>query len=112
MDRFLDTYDHPKLNQEETNHLSRSITQNEIEACNPKALFHMQGLGPLSFSQKCRVIVLKEVQTSGILHLLSPLESSTLWLLNPSQKGLYKVNTKGKERKRIIDIQRVKQIFR
>jgi glutamyl-tRNA reductase len=31
MDRFLDTYDHPKLNQEDINHLNRSITQNEIE---------------------------------------------------------------------------------
>jgi hypothetical protein len=25
MDRFLDTYDHPKLNQEDTNHLNRSF---------------------------------------------------------------------------------------
>jgi hypothetical protein len=32
MGRFLDTYDHPKLNQEEINHLNRPITQNEIEA--------------------------------------------------------------------------------
>jgi predicted Ser/Thr protein kinase len=32
MDRFLDTYDHPKLKQEEINHLNRPITQNEIEA--------------------------------------------------------------------------------
>jgi hypothetical protein len=32
MDRFLDIYDHPKLNKEDINHLSRSITQNEIEA--------------------------------------------------------------------------------
>jgi uncharacterized Fe-S radical SAM superfamily protein PflX len=32
MDRFLDTYHHPKLNQEEINHLNRPITQNEIEA--------------------------------------------------------------------------------
>jgi hypothetical protein len=31
MERFLDTYDHPKLNQEDINHLNRSITQNEIE---------------------------------------------------------------------------------
>jgi hypothetical protein len=31
MDRFLDTYDHPKLNQEDINYLNRSITQNEIE---------------------------------------------------------------------------------
>jgi hypothetical protein len=32
MDKFLDTYDHPKLNQEDINHLNRSKTQNEIEA--------------------------------------------------------------------------------
>jgi hypothetical protein len=32
MDRFLDTYNHPKLNQEDNNHLNRSITQKEIEA--------------------------------------------------------------------------------
>jgi hypothetical protein len=32
MDRFPDTYNHPKLNQEDISHLNRSITQNEIEA--------------------------------------------------------------------------------
>jgi hypothetical protein len=37
MDRFLDTYDHPKLNQEDINHLNRSITQNEIEAAKKKS---------------------------------------------------------------------------
>jgi hypothetical protein len=31
VDRFLDTYDYPKLNQEEINYPNRSITQNEIE---------------------------------------------------------------------------------
>jgi hypothetical protein len=31
MDKFLDTYDHPKLTQEDINYLDRSITQNEIE---------------------------------------------------------------------------------
>jgi hypothetical protein len=32
MDKFLDTYDHPKLNQDSINHVNRSITHNEIEA--------------------------------------------------------------------------------
>jgi hypothetical protein len=32
MDKFLDTHNHPKLNQEDFTHLNRSITQNEIEA--------------------------------------------------------------------------------
>jgi hypothetical protein len=31
MDRFLETYNHPKLNQEGIKHLNRSIIQNEIE---------------------------------------------------------------------------------
>jgi hypothetical protein len=31
MDKFLDIYDHPKLNQEAINHLNRSLTHNEIE---------------------------------------------------------------------------------
>jgi hypothetical protein len=30
MDTFLDTYDHPKLNQEHINHIRRTITHNEI----------------------------------------------------------------------------------
>jgi hypothetical protein len=31
MDRFLETYNHPKLNKEDINHLNRSITQKETE---------------------------------------------------------------------------------
>jgi hypothetical protein len=31
MNRFLDTYEHPKLNQEDVNLLNRSISQNEIK---------------------------------------------------------------------------------
>jgi hypothetical protein len=32
MDKFLDIYDHSKLNQLYINHLNKSITQNETEA--------------------------------------------------------------------------------
>jgi hypothetical protein len=32
MNKFLDTYDHPKVNQEDINHLNKSITLNEIES--------------------------------------------------------------------------------
>jgi hypothetical protein len=32
MNKFLETYDHPKLNQEDINHLNRFITRNAIEA--------------------------------------------------------------------------------
>jgi hypothetical protein len=32
MDRFLETYNHPKLSQEDISHLNRSITHKEIEA--------------------------------------------------------------------------------
>jgi hypothetical protein len=32
MNKFQGTYDHPKLNQEDINHLNISITGNEIEA--------------------------------------------------------------------------------
>jgi hypothetical protein len=31
MDKFVETYGHPKLSQEDINHLNGSITQNEIE---------------------------------------------------------------------------------
>jgi hypothetical protein len=31
MNKFLDTYDHPKLKQEDVDHLNRSITLNSIE---------------------------------------------------------------------------------
>jgi hypothetical protein len=31
MNKFLHTYDYPKLNQEDNNYLNTSITQNEIE---------------------------------------------------------------------------------
>jgi hypothetical protein len=45
MDRFLDTYDHPTLNQEDNNHLNRSITQNETKAA-IKGLSKRKSPGP------------------------------------------------------------------
>jgi hypothetical protein len=49
MDRFLNTYDHPKLSQEGIDHLNRSITQNEIEAA-IKILPKKKSPGPYGFS--------------------------------------------------------------
>jgi hypothetical protein len=51
MNKFLDTYDHPKLNQEEINHLNRSIAQNKIEAA-IKSLPKKKSLGPNGFSDE------------------------------------------------------------
>jgi hypothetical protein len=49
MYKFLDTYDHPKLNQEDINHLNRPITHNEIEAA-IKSLPKKKSSGPDRFS--------------------------------------------------------------
>jgi hypothetical protein len=49
MDKFLETYDHPKLNQEDINHLNRSIKCNETEAAT-KSLPKKKSPGPDGFS--------------------------------------------------------------
>jgi glutamyl-tRNA reductase len=49
MDRFLESYNHPKLNQEDINHLNRSITQKEIEAAT-KSLPKKKSPGPDRFT--------------------------------------------------------------
>jgi hypothetical protein len=49
MNKFLDTYDHPKLNQEDINPLNRCITQNEIEAAT-RSLSKKKSPGPDGFS--------------------------------------------------------------
>jgi hypothetical protein len=49
IDRFLDTYDHPKLNQEDIKDMNRSITHNEIEAA-IKSLPKKKNPGPDGFS--------------------------------------------------------------
>jgi hypothetical protein len=45
MKKFLGTYNHPKLNQEEINHRNSSIAQNEIEAA-IKSLPKKKSSGP------------------------------------------------------------------
>jgi hypothetical protein len=49
IDRFIATYDHPNLNQEDINHLNKSITHNEIEAT-IKSLPKKKSPGPDGFS--------------------------------------------------------------
>jgi hypothetical protein len=49
MDKFLDTYDHPKQNQQDINHLNRSITHNEIEVA-IKSFHKKQRSGPHGLS--------------------------------------------------------------
>jgi hypothetical protein len=48
VNKFIDTYDHPKLNQEDINHLNRSITHNEVEAT-IKTLQKKKSQGPDRF---------------------------------------------------------------
>jgi lipopolysaccharide biosynthesis regulator YciM len=78
MDRFLEIYDHPKLNQEEINHLNRSITKNEIEAA-IKSFPKNKSSGPDGFSaefyqtfkEEPTITLLKlfnEIQRKGKLH--------------------------------------------
>jgi hypothetical protein len=72
MNKFLDTYDHPKLNQEDTNHLNRCITHNEIEAA-IKSLPKKKSPGPDGFSAKFYQIF-KEELLSTLLKLFHEIE--------------------------------------
>jgi hypothetical protein len=60
MDKFLDTYNHPKLNQEDINHPITAITCNESEAT-IKSLPKRRSPGPDGFSaefyQTCKEII-------------------------------------------------------
>jgi hypothetical protein len=72
MDRFLDTSDHPKLNQEDINHLNRSITQNEIEAA-INSLPKKKSPGPDGFSAEFYQ-TFKEELTPTLLRLFHKIE--------------------------------------
>jgi hypothetical protein len=72
MDTFLDAYDHPKLNQEDMNHLNRSITQNEIEAA-VKSLPKKKSPGPDGFTAELYQMFQKEL-TPTLLKLFNEIE--------------------------------------
>jgi hypothetical protein len=71
MDRFLDTYDHAKLNQEDINHQNRSVTQNEIEE--QYSLSKKKSPGPDGFSAEFYQ-TFKEELTPTLLKLFHEIE--------------------------------------
>ena len=52
MDKILETYNLPKLNQEETENLSRRINTNEIEAVIKKTIPTKKSSGPGGFTRE------------------------------------------------------------
>jgi hypothetical protein len=72
MDRLLDTYNHPKLNQEDINYLNRYITQNEIEAA-IKSLPKKKSPGPNGFTAEFYQ-TFKEELISTLLKLFHEVE--------------------------------------
>jgi hypothetical protein len=70
MDKFLDTYNHPKLNQEDINHLNRSITWNEIEEA-IKSLLKKKSPGPDRFSAEFYQIFNFSSKQKGKEHCLT-----------------------------------------
>jgi ADP-dependent phosphofructokinase/glucokinase len=78
MDRFPDTYHHPKLNQEDINQLNRSITQNKIEAAIKSLPKKVQDFSEFTaeiyqmFKKEQIPILLKllhEIEKEGTLHI-------------------------------------------
>jgi hypothetical protein len=72
MDKFLDTDEHPKLNQDDINHLKRSITCNEIEAV-IKGLQKKNSPGPDGFTAEFYQ-TFKEELTPTVLSVFHTME--------------------------------------
>jgi hypothetical protein len=73
--KFLDTYDHTKLNQKNTNHLNRSKTQNEMEAT-IKSVSKKKSAGPDGFSAEFYQ-TFKEELIPTLLKLFHEIERNT-----------------------------------
>jgi hypothetical protein len=72
MDRFLETYNHPKLSEEHINHLNRSTKQKEIEAT-IKSLPRQKSPGPDGFTAEFYE-TLKEELIPTLLKLFHEIE--------------------------------------
>jgi hypothetical protein len=72
MEKLLDTYDYPKLNQEDINHLNRSVKHNEIKAA-IKSLLKKKSPGPDGFSAEFYQ-TFKEELTPMLLKLFHEIE--------------------------------------
>ena len=68
MDKFLEKYNLPKLNEEEAEHLNRPKEADEIKAVIKKPLTH-KSPGPDSFTRECYK-TFKEELTPKLLRLL------------------------------------------
>jgi hypothetical protein len=100
MDKFLDTYFQPKLNQEDINYLNSPITCSEIEAI-IKSLPTKKSPGPEGFTAKfyqtfkeLTPILLKlfqEIEREGTL-LISFYEASTTLIPKPNKDVTRKEN--------------------
>jgi hypothetical protein len=84
MDIFLETYNHPKLNQEDINHLNRSITQREIEV-DIKSFPKKKSTGPDRFTAEF-YHTLKEELIPTFLKLIHEIEREGT-LLNSFYEG-------------------------
>jgi hypothetical protein len=99
VDKFLNTYDHPKLSQEDINHLNRSITCDETEA-SLNSLPKKKSSGPDGFSaefyqtfkEELIPIILKhfhEIERECLTHSIKPVlhESQNQTRTHPKRRN-------------------------